>query len=648
MANYIGNQPSYGEFKRLDSISSSFNGSTTTFNLTYNSVSTPVGDASQLIVSLNGIIQEPLNSYTLGVGGSSIVFSSAPASGDQCFIMYIGGAGGTVTTISDGSVTASKLDASLKDYYEDEFTANGSTTDFTLSRESIGVNQLLVTIDGIVQPTSAYTASGTTLTISPALPNGTNIRVVHMGAKAGVFVPQSGSVGLNELDLVGVDTRYYTQTAADATFETISNVTSGLALKAPIANPSFTGNVGIGTSSPAKKLEISGSTGVAARITQTTSASDTYSQLEFYDSVLSSTQAYIRTLRQGATVQSSIAFATKDSSTLAERLRITSTGNVGIGTNSPSAKLQIAKSSDSASPSRTLSDYSILFTAAQTNTYNNGIGVTEGEYVSAAITPIDTGSGGAQGWAFVTGNNTAIAEAMRIDSSGNVGIGTNSPSSRLHTYTSSGGNKLIVEAGAASQQAVVSLMTNATTPGQCQIYMGKSSASTNGQVGYDPNSDFMYFYTSNSERMRIDSEGRVTMPYQPVFHAAQRTSQASGIILSFQIAHVNVGGHFNGTRFTCPIAGKYKFYYAALFGNDSTVGRWWLLKNGSYAYGENSGDGVQLRIDNSDGHGYPYGERTIIVSANANDYFEIYFSSDTGTNNNSSPGYNTFGGYLIS
>jgi hypothetical protein len=201
MANYIGNQPSYGEFKRLDSISSSFDGSTTTFNLAYNSVSHSVGDASQLIVSLNGIVQEPLNSYTLGVGGSSIVFAAAPASGDTCFIMYIGGAGGTVTTISDGVVTASKLDASLKDYYEDEFTADGSTTDFTLSRESVGVNQLLVSIDGIVQPTSAYTASGTTFTVSPALPNGTNIRVVHMGVKAGVFVPQAGSVGLNELDL---------------------------------------------------------------------------------------------------------------------------------------------------------------------------------------------------------------------------------------------------------------------------------------------------------------------------------------------------------------------------------------------------------------------------------------------------------------
>jgi hypothetical protein len=150
-----------------------------------------------------------------------------------------------------------------------------------------------------------------------------------------------------------------------------------------------------------------------------------------------------------------------------------------------------------------------------------------------------------------------------------------------------------------------------------------------------------------ADRLIIDNAGRITTPYQPRFHAAQRTSQASGIILSFQLAHVNVGGHFNGTRFTCPIAGKYKFYYASLFGNASTVGRWWLFKNGSYAYGENSGDGVQLRIDNSDGHGYPYGERTVIVSANAGDYFEIYFASDSGVDNGSSPGYNTFGGELL-
>jgi len=115
---------------------------------------------------------------------------------------------------------------------------------------------------------------------------------------------------------------------------------------------------------------------------------------------------------------------------------------------------------------------------------------------------------------------TANTTAVTIDTSQRVGIGTASPSTLLHTYTASGGNKLTVEAGAASQQAVVSLITNATTPGQCQLYMGKSGATTNGQVGYDPGSDAMYFYTSNAERMRISSAGYVgigvTNPTQPL------------------------------------------------------------------------------------------------------------------------------------
>ena len=57
MSNYIGNQPSAGEFKKLDSIASSFNGSLTQLDLDYSTVNQSVGDATQLIVSLNGIIQ---------------------------------------------------------------------------------------------------------------------------------------------------------------------------------------------------------------------------------------------------------------------------------------------------------------------------------------------------------------------------------------------------------------------------------------------------------------------------------------------------------------------------------------------------------------------------------------------------------------
>ena len=108
MANYIGNTPANGEFKHLDSIASQFNGSTVTFSLVFNGVIQSAGDASQLIVSLNGVIQEPLTAYTLGTGGSTITFSSAPASGGTCFIVMLGGVGGTVTP-SDNSVTTAKI-----------------------------------------------------------------------------------------------------------------------------------------------------------------------------------------------------------------------------------------------------------------------------------------------------------------------------------------------------------------------------------------------------------------------------------------------------------------------------------------------------------------------------------------------------------
>jgi hypothetical protein len=198
MSNYIGNQPSAGEFKKLDSIASSFNGSLTQFDLDYSTVNQSVGDATQLIVSLNGIIQEPGAAYTLGIGGGSIVFASAPASTDTCHIVLLGGVGGT-TTPTDGSVTASKLDSSLKDYLEETFTANGSQTTYTLTRAAIGSNSLLLSVDGIVQPSTAYSVAGTTLTISPALPNTTNVRVVHLGVQSGVYIPAADSITSNQL-----------------------------------------------------------------------------------------------------------------------------------------------------------------------------------------------------------------------------------------------------------------------------------------------------------------------------------------------------------------------------------------------------------------------------------------------------------------
>ena len=112
MASYIGNKPVAGEFKRLDSIAGQFNGVLTSFTLNFNSVSVSAGDASQLIVSLDGVVQEPLGAYTLGVGGSTIIFGTAPVAGSTCHIVQLGGVGGTITgTLTDNIVTTTKIAA---------------------------------------------------------------------------------------------------------------------------------------------------------------------------------------------------------------------------------------------------------------------------------------------------------------------------------------------------------------------------------------------------------------------------------------------------------------------------------------------------------------------------------------------------------
>lgn len=135
MANYIGNQIQRGEFKKLDNISSLFDGSVTTFNLTFNSTPVQVGDTTALIVSLNGVIQEPNVSYTLGNGGSQLVFATAPASGASCFITQLGGIG-DATTPTDGSVITSKI-------------ANGAVTDAKIDTMSASkLTGALPSIDG--------------------------------------------------------------------------------------------------------------------------------------------------------------------------------------------------------------------------------------------------------------------------------------------------------------------------------------------------------------------------------------------------------------------------------------------------------------------------------------------------------------------
>ena len=105
---YIGKSPEHGNFSELTDVSGSFNGSTTQFALTTRIggiAITPVVE-SALLISLDGVIQEPTTDYT--VSGTNITFTTAPAS-TVSFFGVVMGRQLDVGTPSDGTITQAKL-----------------------------------------------------------------------------------------------------------------------------------------------------------------------------------------------------------------------------------------------------------------------------------------------------------------------------------------------------------------------------------------------------------------------------------------------------------------------------------------------------------------------------------------------------------
>ena len=107
---YIGAEPLVGSYSKLDDISSGFNGSTTNFTLQVGSVNVTPPTETTMIISVGGLIQEPVTAYT--VSGSTISFTSAPAAGAGFFGVLLGDSL-SIGIPSDGTVTAAKFAASL-------------------------------------------------------------------------------------------------------------------------------------------------------------------------------------------------------------------------------------------------------------------------------------------------------------------------------------------------------------------------------------------------------------------------------------------------------------------------------------------------------------------------------------------------------
>ena len=139
---YIGKNPVGGGFHKLDSLTAS---ATDTYALTLGSAAYYPESANQLLVSLNGVIQAPQDSFT--VSGSNLVFDSALTASDSIDFVVALGDVLAVQTVTDGAITTAKLGNSAVT------KAKIGTTELDLAtiKDSTGTNTAMtVASNGVV------------------------------------------------------------------------------------------------------------------------------------------------------------------------------------------------------------------------------------------------------------------------------------------------------------------------------------------------------------------------------------------------------------------------------------------------------------------------------------------------------------------
>jgi len=228
-------------------------GVNTKFKATHsNGTKAKISRAAQITLSINGVVQQPTAGYSIE-SDSTIVFSSAPEATDKIFASFIGEAVGSFD-IADNTV--------------DEFTANGSTTTFTLSKTVSSSNDLLVTLDGVTQypntqsTTRAYSVVENILTFTSAPAAGVIIQARHIGFGGASsqsvtgFYGRTGNVSLKSTDDISVN---------DITVAGDGTVTGGLTVG---GNLDVTGDITY-DETVARNLNITGVATVASGIVST-------------------------------------------------------------------------------------------------------------------------------------------------------------------------------------------------------------------------------------------------------------------------------------------------------------------------------------------------------------------------------------------